>query len=81
MSYETAFSNAFSVNENAWILNKISLKCIPECPIVNKSALVQTMVYYLFAITWINVYQVSWCNLALLGVNELIYGIYPNIRL
>ena len=40
---QTAFLNAFSVNENVWIVIKISLKFDPKCPINNISALVQQM--------------------------------------
>ena len=35
-------------NENIWISITISLKFVPEGSIVNKSALVQVMVCYLF---------------------------------
>ena len=42
---QTTFSNAFSLNENVWILINISLKFIPKVQIENIPALVQIMAW------------------------------------
>ena len=41
--FHTTFSNAFFLNEYAWISIKILLKFVPEGPINNIQALVQIM--------------------------------------
>ena len=42
---QTAFPNAFFLNENVWILIKISLKFVPKGSINNIQAIVQMMVW------------------------------------
>ena len=42
---QTKFSNAFFLNENIWILHKISLKFVPKVRIDNIAAMVQIMAW------------------------------------
>ena len=51
--YQTTFSNAFFLNENVWILIKVSLRFVPKGPISNNPALVQIMAFKK-AIIWSN---------------------------
>ena len=66
------------LNENVWILIKISLKFLPKCPINNIPSLVQIMAWHhpsrWQAIIWTNDGIVYWHIYALLGLNELRYG-------
>ena len=45
---QSLFSDAFFLNENAWIPINISLKFVPMGPIDNKQALVQVIACRLF---------------------------------
>ena len=38
--FQTTYLKSISLNENVWILIKISLKCVPEGPINNIKAMV-----------------------------------------
>ena len=44
-TFQTIFANAFLLNENVWILIKISLRFILKGPINNIPALVQIMAW------------------------------------
>ena len=68
---QTAFSNAFFLNENDCILIRISLKHGPNCPIITMLALIQIMAWRRQAIIWTKGGIVYWCICAPLGLNAL----------
>ena len=60
------------LNENYWISNNVSLKCVPYGPIDNVSSLVQVLAWHRIPIIWTNYILVYWCMYASLRLNEVI---------
>ena len=52
--FEDDIFKCISLDENAWILNNISLKLVPYSPINNMQVFIQIMAWRLPAIIWTN---------------------------